>query len=115
MQGVLLLFECALAFFGDVAQAPGTFISTYLTNATMVSNGTINGIQKPFYVGLAAIHNQQIGSSLTASPEIINPTHGGVSFVLLCAATVYDIPYNSVTGTVTKFTATPSNDSTANI
>lgn len=108
-------FECTPAFFGDVTQAPGMFISTYLTDATMSSNDTINGIQNPFYVGLAAIVNQQIGSSLTASPEIITPVHGGVSFVLLCAATVYDIQYNSVNGTVTKFIATPSNDSTVNI
>lgn len=113
-------FECTPAFAGDVTQAPGGLVTTYLTNATMSSNGTEGGIQNPFYVGLAALVNQQGGGSLvqtnlTPIPEIVTPVHGGISFVLLCAATVYDIQYNSINGTATQFVATASNDSTTNI
>jgi hypothetical protein len=110
-------FECTPAFAGDVTQAPGNLVTIYLTDATMSSNLTVRGIQNPFYVGLAALVNQQGGQGLTqtSGPEIVTPVHGGISFVLLCAATVYDIQYNSINGTVTRFVATASNDSTTNI
>lgn len=91
----------------------------YLTDGTMTDNETFSGIHNPYYFGVAAAVNQQTGTANGTlnytSPEIVQPMHGGIGFVLNCSSTLYDIEYDSVNGTVTRFVKTPSNDSVANI
>ena len=49
------------------------------------------------------------------SPEIVGPIHGGMAYVLECNSTVYDVEYDSVNGTITRFDTSKSHDSVANI
>jgi len=117
--GVSTPFRCTEAFSGDVSQDYG-WVMAYFTNSTMTSNDTSRGIQNPYYFGLAPLVNAQGGGTLvqtnsTPIPEIISPSHGGITFVLFCTVAVYDVQYDSVNGTVTRFVTSLSNDSTANI
>ena len=121
LAGASTPFHCTDAFSGDITEAPNAWILTYLTDSTMESNDTAYGIQNPYYFGLAAIVNPEGGGGNLAStnstviPEIVTPVHGGVAFVLSCSTTLYDIEYDSVNGTISRFVTTTSNDSVANI
>jgi len=52
---------------------------------------------------------------LWIDPEIESSTHGATLIVMFCNATVYDLEYTSVNGTVTRFLTKLSNSSTTNI
>lgn len=114
-------FYCTDAFSGDVTQELNGWIVAYFTDATMESNSTEDGIQNPYYFGIAALVNPEaqggplVQTNLTAIPEIVAPVHGGLAFVLSCSTTIYDIEYDSVNGSVSRFVTTASNDSVANI
>lgn len=109
-------FHCSDAFSGDVTQDLYNWYMEYLADGAMSSNETDYGVQNPYFFGLAALVNPEGGSTLNESvDEIVQPMHGGIAFVLNCSTTVYNIEYDSVNGTVTRFAKTPSNDSVANI
>jgi hypothetical protein len=114
-------FHCTDAFSGDLTQAPNAWVMSYFSNATMESNDTYSGIENPYYFGIAALVNPGGGggplvqTNLTTIPEIVEPVHGGVAFVLSCESTMYDIEYDSVNGSVSRFVTTASNASVANI
>lgn len=114
--GASTLFKCNSAFSGSVSE---NLIMPYFTDATLSSNDTSAGIQNPYYFGLATVSNSEGGGTLaensTSVPEIVGVVHGGIAFVLGCSVTVYNVEYDSVNGTVTRFVTAASNDSTANI
>lgn len=70
------------------------------TGVTQLLNGT--GIQNAGLVG-------------SNHPDIIGLTHGGIAFLLFCTITHYDIEYDSINGTITRFVPIISNNSVANI
>ena len=117
-------FHCTDAFQGDlsnalqVAQTPEWYM-VYFDNSSMASNLSYisTGVQNPFYFGLAALTNAQGGGGSFANgeTEIVTPVHGGSAFVLYCNATVYEIEYDQVNGSVTRFVTTASNVSTTNL
>ncbi|RFU23764.1 hypothetical protein B7463_g12575, partial [Scytalidium lignicola] len=119
LYGASTPFHCTDAFSGDVTEAPNTWVMAYFADSTMQSNVTTEGIRNPYYLGIAALVNPAGGASEALlqenTPEIVRPIHGGISFVLSCSVIVYDIEYDSVNGTVSRFVVTPSNDSVANI
>ncbi|OQV08682.1 hypothetical protein CLAIMM_12910 [Cladophialophora immunda] len=112
-------FMCTQAFEGDLQQTSNGWLSAYFTHDTMKSNVTTQGIQNPYYYGLAVLIQDLGPSAHTANgtdlPEFVTPVHGGTAFVLLCSITAYDIEYDSIQGTVTRFVATSSNSSVANV
>ena len=91
---------------------------THFTDETMKSNHTYTeGVKNPYYYGLATEFKNTGGAGLrdaTQSPEIITPVHHGVSFVLLCEITMYDVEYDYINETITRFVTTPSDTSVAN-
>jgi hypothetical protein len=112
--GISTPFRCSPAFSGDVTQSG--WIVEYFTDDTMSSNNTIWGVNNPFYFGIAALMNPSGGGTLPDDiPDIITPVHGGSAFVLGCSSAVYDIEYDSVNGSVTRFVTTLSNTSVSNI
>ncbi len=121
LAGASTPFYCTDAFSGDVTQDQNSWVTAYFTNATMESNVTEVGIQNPYYFGIAALvdpedqGNPLVLGFMTAVPEIVAPIHGGIAFVLSCSATLYDIEYDSVNGSVSRFITTASNNSVANI
>jgi len=116
LDGANTPFMCTNAFKGDLETTPNGWLYTYFTDQTMGSNVTYTGIQNPYYYGLAALlENPGDSSLLQSAPEIVYPIHGGVAFVLLCGITTYEVEYDSINGTITRFVATPSNSSVANV
>jgi hypothetical protein len=105
-------FRCNDAFQGDLTQGP-SWQMAYFNDSNMTSNVTYNGIHNPYYFGLAV--SEISPGYMYSDPEIIGPVHGGMAFVLFCTVRVYDVEYDSVNGTVTRFVTTASNDSVANI
>lgn len=92
---------------------------TYFTNSQRNENetgyGLLNGGGNPFYFGLATLVNKAIDTVPLNSPEIVGLIHGGMAYVLECNSTVYDVEYDSVNGTITRFDTSKSNDSVASI
>ena len=119
--GAFTPFRCSDAFEGDLQSVSAGWLYTYFTNDSMASNQTYTeGVKNPYYYGLATLFKNPGGSGLTQYsmapvPGIVTPVHGGVAFVLLCSITMYDVEYDSVNGTISRFVATPSNASVANI
>jgi hypothetical protein len=116
--GAFTPFKCGETFQGDLTWGP-SWQMAYFTNSAMTSNDTPKGIYNSYYFGLAAREISGGPTGLTATnliviPEIVTPSHGGVSFVLFCSVTVYDVEYDSVNGTVTRFVTRVSNHSVAN-
>jgi hypothetical protein len=54
-------------------------------------------------------------AALQNDPELVSGVHGATVFALFCNATVYDLEYTSINGTITRFITKPSNISTVNI
>jgi hypothetical protein len=85
----------------------------------MSSNSTVFGIHNPYYFGIAARENAGAGttSPITSGksvPEIVTVSHGGIAFVLFCTITLYNMEYDIINGTITRFVTIASNDSVAN-
>jgi hypothetical protein len=114
-EGAETVFWCSDTFQG-VLQSLQNWELAHFNDSIMSSNTTYNGIHNPYYLGLATIQDAGGGGSfLTPNySEIVGPIHGGTAFVLYCTVTVYDVEYDSVNGTITRFITSPSNDSTAN-
>lgn len=106
-------FKCTDAFAGDLQV--DTWLESYFPDALMVSNVTSYGVKNPYYYGVGASFQTVDNSELLKSDEIVTPVHGGMAFLLSCSIWMFDIEYDSINGTVTRFVATPSNDSVATI
>lgn len=108
-------FHCTNAFYGDLKTTADGWISTYFSDAAMSSNETFYGVQTPYYYAIGALFGTVQPASLEHETQIVTPMHGGIAFILSCAITTYDIEYDSINGTVTRFVATLSNASVANV
>jgi len=112
-------WHCADTWSGDLGGTGPAWGTAYFMDPVMKSNNTEHGVPNPYYWGYAALigaGTQNAGLvSVNLVPEIVGVTHGGIAFVLFCAITLYDVEYDSVNGSVTRFVATPSNESVANI
>ncbi|THV71581.1 hypothetical protein D6D28_04326 [Aureobasidium pullulans] len=116
-------FICSPTFKGDVTLAPWQM--NYFLDGALTQNDTFYGVSNPYHMGWAALTNPQGGGTLVTGngdgggtpldPEIVVPRAGGIAFVLACNTTIYDIEYDSVNGTITRFVTQKSNNSVANI
>jgi hypothetical protein len=119
--GVSTPYYCSEGFQGDLSfatlgdLAPDWSI-VFFTDSSGSSNLSFitQGVSNPFYYGLATIVGQN-SLPISGDPEIVTPVHSGIAFALNCSSTVYDVDYNTVNQTITKFTANPSNISVTNI
>ncbi|KAI8632831.1 hypothetical protein F5Y19DRAFT_462619 [Xylariaceae sp. FL1651] len=105
-------FQCTSAFHGDLQS--DLWLPAYFADAAMASNITGYGVQNPYYHAVGAGFQAVENPALTNSSEIVTPVHGGAAFLLSCSVEMYDIEYDSMNGTVTRFVAKPSNASVAN-
>ncbi len=93
------LFNCAPllpAFVGNVLATTWSFIT--FTDATGSNNRTVDGVENPFYFGIAALVNVQ-GSPVPRNTDLgwLTPK-AGRSFVLFCNATVFDAQHTHYNG-----------------
>jgi len=110
-------FHCSEGLQGVIGAIP-FWESVYFTDATMSSNDTSYGVNNPYY--FAIVSGQSAGVQSTGLVGNVNDSrvfgilHGGMGFILSCSATLYDIEYDSINGTITRFVTTASNTSIAN-
>jgi hypothetical protein len=103
------------AFYGDLGGA--SWGLQFFTGASGTSNDTFNSSTNPFYWGLAAWFNNVAidNTSLSTDPNIVISVAGGVSFVLWCNSTAYDVQYSYVNSTLQPLNQTVSNTTTSAI
>ena len=116
------LYNCSDTWSGDLGGTGPNWDTAYFTDSDMTSGNTGYGVPNPYYWGYAAIDGTGIQSTSGSAgligslpADILGLTHGGIAFVLACTITQYEIEYDSVNGTVTRFVSTLSNDSVANV
>ena len=112
-------WDCGVTWQGQLGGSSPEWRTAWFPDSAMSTNDTQYGVPNPYYYGYAGIVGAGVqGSGLiqtVTDPEIVSVVHGGIAFILLCEVTHYDIEYDSVNGTVTRFVATASNESVANI
>lgn len=113
-------FKCPFAFEGDLKRVlPGPWQMAYFTDSSATDNSTQAPIPNPYYFSVAAALNEKFGRIVNGpnenDPEFLTATHGAMVFALFCNATVYDLEYSMVNGSITRFLYQPSNSSSATI
>lgn len=110
-------FKCPFAFEGDLA-GMRPWQMAYFTDSSATDNSTELGpAPSPYYFSVAATLNEQIGNPgrNQDDPEFVTATHGAPVFALFCNATIHDVEYSLVNGSITRFLYQPSNSSTTTI
>ena len=122
-------FNCTSAFFGNLAQPEVSWESEGATSYqrtgpvyfnspdfTVKANTTFNTSQQnPYYIGAWAAINLQMTEKQMQDPNIVNPEHGGLTWVLNCTSTAYDLTYSWVNGSVHSANATKANGTTSTV
>lgn len=109
-------FRCTEAFNGNLEGGSNGWQTAYFPDQSMNENDSdTSQFVNPFYYGMAALFRDAATLGGSGLPNLVNPVHGGTAFVLLCSITTYDIEYDSINGTVTRFVTTPSNVTAANV
>jgi hypothetical protein len=113
-------FYCSESWRGDLTNGicpscDAHWQPVYFNDSTKAFNLSYQstGVGNPFYYGLAAAIGRSGGPNNDS--ELITSRTGAVNFVLDCTSTVYDVNYDSINGTVTRFDAKPSNESVTNL
>jgi hypothetical protein len=84
----------------------------------MSSNDTSYRANNPYY--FIIVSGQSAGVQSTGLVGNVNDSgvfgilYSGMGFILSCSATLYDIEYDSINGTITRFITIASNTSIAN-
>ncbi|KAI1319959.1 hypothetical protein F5Y16DRAFT_390454 [Xylariaceae sp. FL0255] len=104
-------FQCSSAFYGDLQS--DTWASAYFPDSAMRSNDTGYGVTNPYYYAMGAVFETVSNANLSTA-DIVTPVHGGVGFLLSCRIELFDIEYDLINGTVTRFVTRSSNTSVAN-
>jgi len=108
-------FNCSGAFRGDTTSIESQgFIATFFADGTMSSSSTDQGVENPFYFGMAG-HVNPSNLNRSKVPDTVVAMHGGTAFVVLCNTTVLEVTFDSINGTISYFHGTLSNASTTNI
>jgi hypothetical protein len=113
-------FYCTEAFQGDLKRANPTYEAAhwqpfYFNDSTRSNSASYEttGVGNPFYFGLAASIGR--GGGGINNTELVVSRNGAALFVIGCNSTVFDVRYDHVNGSITRFITTPSNESVTNI
>ena len=124
---LLLPFNCFPMFYGDLDYTPLTGLervsgwntSFYELVGGVPKNNPVQAQANPFYFkAAAAVDSVSISKGLPGShPEgaVVDGGNGRAAFALSCKATVYDVSFSIVNGTIHQFNATPSDPRLATI
>ncbi|KAF3385478.1 hypothetical protein F1880_001721 [Penicillium rolfsii] len=112
------VFHCAkyTAWWGLVNGPYDDFSKQYFTDATGTQNASsYKTISNPFYTGFGGFTDPAAAAALKLIQNndlgVIAQEYGGVGYLFFCNTTVYDITYTTLNGSITDFTANPSNRS----
>ncbi|KAE8381753.1 hypothetical protein BDV26DRAFT_278565 [Aspergillus bertholletiae] len=109
-------YNCSKSYAGDFTK---TGLQTaFFTNASMaedMSSSMYNkGVGNPYYFAVADSMSLA-GGEAPNSTEFLTSLHGAHAYVLGCNTTIYDIEYDRVNNTITRFVPTISNTSASNV
>ncbi|KAF2475883.1 uncharacterized protein BDR25DRAFT_310334 [Lindgomyces ingoldianus] len=119
ISGPVAFYKCPLTMEGSIDTGPTDTIKwAYFTDSTGENNNTAGGsIQNPYHYAAIISVNQNIGKKayVIKDPQMKSGLHGSTLFAAFCEATVYDLEYSFVNGSITRFITSLSNNSMANI
>ncbi|KAL3452761.1 hypothetical protein BJX65DRAFT_302668 [Aspergillus insuetus] len=95
----------------DTSMPDSEWLLARFTDRTMTQ---LSGHGNPYYYAAAGSFGLS-GSGAPNSEDFVKLLHGGWSFILGCNSTIYDIEYDRVNGSISRFDPTPSNTSVSNI
>ncbi|RAK93391.1 hypothetical protein BO79DRAFT_267496 [Aspergillus costaricaensis CBS 115574] len=112
-----LRYNCSSAFAGFIDSTE--LITGFFTDSSMTTdiedNETSNyGTENPFYYVIAGVLSTS-GGTVPNSTDFVQNESGVYGYVLGCNTTIYDIVYDRVNNSVTRFVPTDSNTSVSNI
>lgn len=116
--GPMAAYSCNFAFEGTIETTyRNTMNMAYFTNSTGKKNSTTEEHGNPYYYSAILSVNQNAGHApqLMHDPDLSSGLHGSTLFALFCNATVYDLTYTSVNGSIGHFALGKSNATAANI
>jgi hypothetical protein len=109
-------FDCSpIDFRGESLAEVGMnqYLLQFYENASGTTNATDTSSVNPFYFALSvnidSVDEYPGSYYMGDDPNTIIPDHG-LSTVIWCAVSVYDIAYSRVNSTIVQFAANPSND-----
>jgi hypothetical protein len=112
-----VMFNCSAAFAGHIDDP--SLQSAFFTNESMqeVTDMSNGGTKNPYYLGLASLETTGVSATPGGSqnPDFVLSLHGATTFVLGCRSTIYDVEYDQLNGTITRFDTRLSNTSVSNI
>ena len=122
-QSLSIPYNCYPDFTGDLGEIPSTGLervqgwnsSFYQLVNGVPENIPIQAQINPFnFYAAAAVSSisfpllQETGSNETANGSIIDAGNGRTAFALSCQATIYDVTYSLINGSIAQFNSTPS-------
>lgn len=112
-----VLFNCTNAFAGDISNLE--LQSEFFTNGSMTeaTDITNKGTKNPYHFALASAEStgQDTVPGGNQNPDFVMSLHGAQTFILGCESTIYDVEYDQVNGSITRFDTRLSNTSVSNI
>ncbi|KAK3671051.1 hypothetical protein LTR78_009012 [Recurvomyces mirabilis] len=99
-------FWCSAAFSGNLQASHSNWQMVHFVDPAL-TDINITQVKNPYYLGWAGLLTTLQG--VIDDPEIVDPVHGGMAFVMACNATLYNIEYDYVNGTVVRFVAQMTN------
>ncbi|KAF2148284.1 hypothetical protein K461DRAFT_316133 [Myriangium duriaei CBS 260.36] len=112
-------FSCSPVFSETTRDFTGdTFFGVYFSDSSMAelskqfSVPVNNTFFFAYYSNFATVTSDD---RLSDDPDLVRGTHGGSIFILFCQATVLDIHYDSINGSIARFHTSPSNTSVTNL
>ncbi|MCJ1474293.1 hypothetical protein MMC13_002951 [Lambiella insularis] len=123
-QNMSIPYNCSAEFNGDLNQTPlngleraqGWNMSFYeLANGVPESIPYQAQSNPFFFFAAAAIDSVSYSPSDDAQIQFVDAGKGRIAFALNCSATIYDIRYSLINGSIAEFHPTPSNATIASI
>lgn len=111
VSGASTLFRCSGSYGGHADAVDNIH---YFDDRDATVNASRSVTTNPFFFGYSKIADVG-GYDIFDDPEMITPVHGGLAFVIYCNATVYEVQYSWVNGSVVSFDATETNTSMAKL
>ncbi|KAJ5403236.1 hypothetical protein N7509_003107 [Penicillium cosmopolitanum] len=110
-------FNCSAAFAGFINNRD--LQSAFYTDEKMndVTNTYNKGTGNPYYFSFASAESTGVSTVPGGSEnkDFVMSLHGALTFALGCKSTVYDVEYDQVNGSITRFNTRISNTSVSNI
>ena len=129
-QDMSVTFNCSEIFFGDFNQTHwgedqhvrGWDSKFYELVGGNPENILLQASSNPFTFNISAAMDSLLFSDLEAAGKpqaldgsIVNASNGRLAFALSCTATIYDVAFSLINGSIAQFNATPSDPRKASI